>query len=289
MKIAKKIIGGIIMMILLILCYGSFYTLSEKDQAVITQFGKPIKAVTTPGLHFKIPIAQRVNVIEKRILEWDGYPSQFPTKDKKFIWVDTFARWQIVDPILYFQRLRNERRAQAKLDDILDGRARYAVARYQLIELVAKKRKKIAQDVKNSAIEDLRKLGIALLDFEFKRINYINKDRQAVYARMISERKKMAAQYISEGRGEAAKIKGDMIQKLQIIKSEAYKQAKKIRGKADAEAAKIYAEAYKKNPTFYNYIKSLETLRTVLNTDKAKFITSDNTRFLRILQRGPKK
>ncbi len=272
---------------------GAFYTINETQQVIITQFGKPIgKPVTEAGLHFKLPFVQEANYFDKRFLAWDGKPNQIPTKDKRFIWVDTYARWRIADPLLFFQRLRNQRIAQSRLDDILDGGTRNVIASHKLIEVVrsglskGKKgkglesikygREILAREVLRQASKKARDLGIEILDFRFKRINYVEEVRQKVYARMIAERKRIAEQFRAEGAGEAARIQGEKEKKLKTIISEAYKTAKEIKGHADADAARIYAAAYSKDPEFYEFLKSLDILENSFKKNTILIISKDN-------------
>ena len=278
---------------------GAFYTVNEAQQVVITQFGKPIgKPITEPGLHFKLPFIQEANYFEKRFIAWDGDPNQIPTKDKRFIWVDTYARWRIADPLLFFQRLRNQRIAQSRLDDILDGGTRNVVASHKLIELVRSGiekhtskelapikfgREALAKEVLKQASSKAKDLGIEILDFRFKRINYVEDVRQKVYARMIAERKRIAEQYRAEGAGEAARIAGEKQRQLRIITSNAYKTAKEIKGQADAKAARIYAEAYDKDPEFFQFLRSLEAYKSGLSKGTTLVISPKND-FLKFLK-----
>ncbi len=280
----------------------AFYTVKETEQVVITQFGKPVgKPVTTPGLKVKMPFVQTVHAFEKRFLEWDGDPNQIPTKDKRFIWVDSYARWRITDPLLFFQRLHDERGAQSRLDDILDGETRNTIAKHELIDLVRSTNRplQVAEDVaelgKPEAAERVEfgrdklttevllnarrrtgDLGIEILDYRIKQINYVDAVRQEVYARMISERKRIAERYRSEGAGEAARIAGEKERELRVIESEAYRQAQEIRGKADAEAADIYAAAYNRDPDFYRFLKSMGTLKESFDKDTVLLMSTDS-------------
>lgn len=295
-------------LVALILWSSSTYLVSETQQIIITQFGQPRgNPVTAPGLHFKIPFIQRVNAFEKRFLEWDGSPNQMPTKDKRFIWVDMYARWRITDPLKFFQRLRDERGAQSRLDDILDGETRNAVASYDLIELVrasnrpaadipieseedrivleqiAMGRRAIAKSILTAAQARTADLGIEVLDIRLKRINYVDEVAKDVYARMIAERRRIAERFRSEGEGEAARIQGERQRDLQRIQSEAYRQAQEIRGKADAEATTIYAEAYGRDAEFYAFFKSLETYERVID-GKTYFVLGTDSDLLRYLR-----
>lgn len=295
-------------LVVLILWSASTYLVSETDQVIITQFGEPRgNPVVEPGLHFKLPFIQRVNSFEKRFLEWDGNPNQMPTKDKRFIWVDMYARWRITDPLKFFQRLRDERGAQSRLDDILDGETRNAVASYDLIELVrtsnrpaedipieseedrivleqiAMGRRAIAASILAAAQARTSDLGIEVLDIRVKRINYVDEVAQDVYARMIAERRRIAERFRSEGEGEAARIQGERQRDLQRIQSEAYRLAQEIRGKADAEATAIYAEAYGRDPEFYAFFKSLETYERVID-GKTYFVLGTDADLLRYLR-----
>ena len=287
---------------------GSAYTVNETQQTITTQFGEPVgDAVTTPGLHFKVPFIQQINYFDKRFLEWDGNPNQVPTKDKRFIWVDTYARWRIVDPLRFFERLRDERGAQSRLDDILDGETRNAVARYDLIELVRnsnrdpadipieaeeeeailemieKGREQVSREILERAAERTADLGIELLDLRIKRINYVEEVQRDVFARMIAERQRIAELYRSEGRGEAARIEGERERELQRITSEAFKEAEVLRGNADAEATDIYAAAYNRDADFYAFTRSLEAYENVMD-EGTMIILDTETDFLKYLE-----
>jgi len=302
----KKLIGIIVgIVIIFIIVTSSAFVVQETDQVIITQFGKPVgDPIVEPGIHFKIPLMQEANFFEKRFLEWDGAPNQVPTKDKKFIWVNTYARWRITDPLLFFQRLRDERGARSRLDDILDGETRTAVANHVLDELVRSSnrdfardstvigtgkereqlaikygRDKITREILQAATGRTHDLGIELLDLRFKRINYVEEVRVKVYDRMITERKRIADQYRSEGQGEASKILGSKERELKRITSDAFRQAETIKGKADAEATKIYANAYNRNADtqdFYQFLKTMETYETTFNQDDWLILSSDN-------------
>ena len=298
-RITVLVVGVILAAVVL---SNALYTVSETEQVVVTQFGKPVgKPIMTPGLKLKMPFTQTVQRFEKRFMEWDGDPNQIPTKDKRFIWVDSYARWRITDPLLFFQRLRDERGAQSRLDDILDGETRNTIAKNELIDLVrstnrpfvvaedvadlsqpeaAEKvdhgREKLTQEVLANARRRTGDLGIEILDFRIKQINYVEAVRQEVYARMISERKRIAELYRSEGAGEAARIAGEKERQLRVVESEAYRKAQEIRGKADAEAADIYAAAYNRDPDFYRFLKSMNTLRESIDPETTLILSTDN-------------
>jgi len=305
MKRSGTIVGFLIVLFAVIALGGAFYIVSEAEQVVITQFGEPIgEPVTSPGLKVKIPFIQKANFFEKRFLEWDGETNQIPTRDKRFIFVDSYARWQIVDPLKFFQRLRDEFGAQSRLDDILDGETRNAIAKHDLLEVVRSSnrefevvdevdeeidsipievgRVKIAEEVLAAANTRTEDLGIVVLDFQFKRINYVPEVRREVYNRMISERNRIAEQYRSEGAGEAARIAGEKENLLQQITSDAYRQAQEIRGKADADATRIYAAAHNKDPEFYRFLKTMETFRDTLDENTVMLLGTDGE-FLRYL------
>ena len=277
------------------------YRLSETEQAIITQFGEPVgEPVTSPGLHFKLPFIQAINVFDKRFLEWDGSPNQIPTRDKRFIWVDTYARWRISDPLIFFQRLRDERGAQSRLDDILDGETRNAVARHDLIELVRSTnrdsadvpeeaaeevaalemieqgRRDIAITILETAARRTADLGIELLDLRFKRISYVDEVQQDVFARMIAERQRIAEQFRSEGMGESARIDGERERDLAEIQSVAYRESEILRGTADAESTRIYADAYARDPSFYAFTKSLETYEETMDSSTLIILDTDS-------------
>jgi membrane protease subunit HflC len=305
-----KIFSGFAVVVILgavLLAGDCFYTVNEAQQVIITQFGKPVgEPVREPGLHMKLPFIQDVNAFDKRFLEWDGDPNQITTKDKRFIWVDSYARWRIKDPLLFFKRLRDETRAQSRLDDILDGGTRNVVAKFDLIELVESPvapdnitdsvtaaddsrhfvhasikfgRGELAHKVIQYAVPKLEDLGIELLDFQFKRINYVEQVRKEVYARMISERKRIAEQYRAEGAGEAARIEGEKKRQLKTISSEAYRKAKEIKGRADANVTAIYAAAFGQDPEFYKFIKGLETLKAAVDKNTTLVLSTDGEVF----------
>jgi len=285
---------------------GAFFTVNEGEQVIITQFGKPVgNPITTPGLKLKLPFIQKANFFDKRFLEWDGEPNEVPTKDKRFIYVDTYARWRITDPLLFFQRLRDERGAQSRLDDILDGEVRNTIANHDLIEVVRSTnrefevssaiegegvreitvgRLELEKQVLENASARTAVLGIEILDFQLKRTNYAEVDRPKVYERMISERKRIAEEYRSEGAARAARLIGDKDRDLQEITSEAYREAQEIKGKADAQAAEIYAGAYNRDPDFYRFLKTMEVYRTTMDDETILLLTTDGE-FLRYLER----
>ena len=306
------IIGiGIMVLLGVMVVGGALYIVPETMQVVITQFGEPRgDPVTTPGLKVKVPFIQKVNFFDKRFLEWDGDPNEVPTRDKRFIHVDTYARWRITDPLLYFQRLRSEQGAQSRLDDILDGETRNVIAKHDLIEVVRSSNREfavseeVAGDVSPESQENIERgrrllaaevlgaaqtrtedLGIEILDFRFKRINYVEQVRVEVYNRMISERQRIAEQFRSEGGGESARINGERERELQRITSEAYRQAQEIKGRADAEAADIYAAAYNRDPEFYRFLKTMEVLKETLDSNTVLVLSTDSD-FLRYLGRS---
>jgi membrane protease subunit HflC len=290
----------------------SIYTVSEVQQAIITQFGKPVgEPVTTAGLKFKVPLIQDVNPIDRRILEWGGNPSDMPTKDKLYISVDLFARWRITDPLQYFLRLRDERSAQSRLDDILGSETRNAVAKHELIEIIRttkdrvplrdtlltmaereqdigslvpiqKGRKLVEQEIFSAAAEKVRVFGIELLDIRFKRINYNESVRPKIYDRMISERRQIAERFLSEGNGEAARIRGNRVRDLNKIQSEAYRQVEEIRGVADAKAAEIYAKAYNQSPQavdFYEFTRTMQAYKSIIAENTTVIFSTDSDLF----------
>lgn len=305
----KTIFLFIVLLAVAILLRASLYTVQETDQVIITQFGAPVgKPVTAAGLHFKTPFIQTVNRLEKRILEWDGDTSEAPTKDKLYIEIDTYARWRIADPLLFFERLGTENAAQSRLDDILDGETRNAIAKYNLVEIVRTSnrkpdvdeqladaaeqlgtldpiktgRVKISQEIEQIAARRLKDMGIELLDIRFKRINYNPTVQADIYRRMISERNQIADKFRSEGEGQAASIRGQMDRDLKQIRSEAYMKTETVRGKADADAADIYSKAYNQSPDaakFYGFQKTLETYTKTLGKDSTLILTTDNGLF----------
>jgi modulator of FtsH protease HflC len=308
--VAALVLSGIVL-------FQSLYTLDETEQAILTQFGEIIgEPVTTAGLHWRTPFIQKVNKLEKRVLAWDGESSELPTKDKLFIRIDAFARWRIVDPKQFFLRLRNERTAQSRLDDLIDSAAREAIANHVLLEIVRSENREARLDESALQIDSevtgklqnvqvgrdriermivvgaqptLDALGIELLDVRIKRLNYNENVQRQIFQRMISEREQIAARFRSEGEGESARILGQRDRELRTIQSEAYRQVQEIKGRADAEASAIYASAYGSNPeaeSYYEFIKSMETLEEALSKDTMIMIGtgSDLFRYLKGLR-----
>jgi len=301
MKTKSILISASVIIILIGLNSGIFIV-QEKDQVVITQFGRPVgEAITEPGMHFKIPFIQVANFFEKRYMEWNGDPNQVPTKDKKFIFVDTYARWQITDPLQFFKRLTNERNAQSRIDDILDGDTRDFIANNDIEEAVRTSnrvpessdteiigdslakiyvgRDSIQNMILESANKQTTELGIKILDFRFKRINYVQEVQNQVYERMKSERFRIADKFRSEGQGEASRINGEKERELKNIQSIAFRDAEIIKGQADATAASIYAKAYNKSSqsrNLYSFLKSMETFEKTFDEKTSIFISTDS-------------
>jgi membrane protease subunit HflC len=307
----KGILIAIIVAAAAILVYNAAYTVDETEQVIITQFGRIVGTPKTdPGLKFKVPFIQRANYFAKNLLDWDGDPGQIPTLDKTFIWVDTFARWKITDPVKFFQTVNNQFNAVGKLNDIIDPAVRNFITSHSLIEAVRKSsrlldtsdveiedriqtsyavtvgREKITQGILKQAQPKLAQFGIELVDVKIKRINYVEQVRKSVYGRMIAERKQIAEKYRSEGKGEAQKILGERERDLQEITSEAYRTAQEIKGKADAEATIIYAEAYGVDPQFYSFVQTLEIYDQSLD-EKNTLILSTDSEFLKYLKEYP--
>lgn len=306
---ARAIILTALGLAVLVLGLGSVYTLDENEQAIITRFGQPRgKAITEPGLHFKAPLADTVHRFDKRWLDWRGDPNQIPTKEKKYIWVDTFGRWRIVDPLLFFQRLRDERNAKSRLDDIIDGETRNAIASYNLIEAVrssnrtfdddeyasnserggtqekvALGRDKLTRRIRERAAEIVKEFGVELVDVQVRRINYVDEVQVKVFERMISERQRIAERSRSEGMGRAAEIRGERERQLKAIRSEAYRKAQEITGTADAQSTKIYAEAFGRDPEFFQFLRTLETYPQAVDGSTTLFLGTDSEfyRYLR--------
>ena len=318
-KQLTSVLIGILLIIVVITINKSVYIVDETKQVFVTQFGKIVRGpINGPdkdeaGLYFRIPFINEVHAFEKRYLEWDGDPNQVTTKDKLFVFIDTYARWRIVDAKLFFEKVRNESGAQSRLDDILDGEARIVVAAHDLVEVIrsrqreaiipeanvlddesqlkpfTKGRSSLAQQVLDNAGPNLKEeFGIELLDFRFKRINYSEEVRLKIFERMISERSRIANKFRSEGDGEAAKILGQQQRELKTITSGAYLQQQQIKGKADAEAVKIYAEAFDQSVEareFYEFLKTMETLESTLSKDDTLIFSTDSD-FFRYLKRS---
>ena len=308
-----RIVIAVLAILLAVALLSAIYVVNETEQVIITQFGDPVgDAVDQPGLHFKLPFIQDVHRFDKRFLEWDGDADEFTTRDKRFIFVDTMARWQITDPLLFFQRLRDERGAQSRLDDILDGETRNAVANHELVEIVRSSnrdperdpslpeaefqefedievgRDKIRGEILSAARSRTSDLGLEILDVRLKRINYTEEVRRKVYDRMIAERQRIVTRYRSEGEGEAAEIRGQRDRELARIQSEAYRRAQEIRGEADGEATAIYADAYDQNAQsreFYGFMKTLETYEQTVDPETVLVLSTDGELY-RVMKDG---
>ena len=285
----------------------SLYTISETEQVIITQFGEPVgQPHTDPGLHVKVPFIQQVHTFENRWLEWSGDPNQIPTRDKKYIWVDTYTRWRVKDPLLFYQRVRDERSAQSRLDDIVDGDTRNVIANNDLIEVVrssdrpfeeteedagidtsaaevigkiAMGRNKITRAILEMSRPIVAEFGIELVDVQIRRVNYVTEVQQKVFDRMVSERRRIAERSRSEGQGKAAEIRGQKERELKGIQSEAYRKAQEIMGKADGESTRIYADAYGRDPELYQFLKTMETYRKTMAADTTLILSTDGEFF----------
>ncbi|MFH1846831.1 MAG: protease modulator HflC [Candidatus Omnitrophota bacterium] len=302
MKDLFKIFIGLIVVGALLVITGTIYIVTETNQVVITQFGRPVgNPVTKSGLHFKLPFIQDAHYFDKRLLGWDGDPNQIPTRDKKYIWVDTTARWKIEDALKFLQSMGNERGAHARLDDIINSATRDVVTRHLLVETIRDSnrildqqeigavitlaeealeriktgRQDLEQEILIGAKEIVSQYGIELVDVRIKRINYVQNVRNKVYERMISERKRAAEEYRSEGKGKSAEIQGKKEKELKLITSEAYRKAQVIRGEADAEAISVYADAYNNDPDFYSFLKTLETYAVTVDEGTTIMLTTD--------------
>ncbi len=319
MLTGKRIGILVVGFIVLLLITNSFYKLNESEQAIITQFGRPIGgAVKDAGLHFKIPMIHALHRFEKRILNWDSSADQIPTADKKYIWLDTTARWKIVDPLRFYTSVGNVRGAQTRLDDIIDSASRDIVSSYVLVEVVRNSnrilekreevregdvisggeeeeietvievveigREKLTRMILDRASELVPQYGIELLDVQVKRLNYIEDVRKKVYERMISERQRIASKYRSEGEGKKAEIVGMKDKELNRIYSEAYRKSETLRGEADAAATKIYAKAYNQDPEFYSFLKTLDVYKNTVGENNRVILTTD-TELYRYLRR----
>jgi len=293
----------ILIIVTLIILFDALFIIDEREQAIITQFGEPIgDGIQNAGLHIKIPFIRKVHIFEKRVLEWDGEPKQVPTSDKRYIWIDTFSRWQIVDALKFYQTTRNETFAHSRLDDILSGTTRDVISSNELLEIVRSTdreltyteeyyasldeeiiespidygRSGISNEIMSRSIPLVAEYGINLIDLKIKRVNYVEEVRLKVYDRMISERNKIAAKYRSEGQGKSAEIVGKTQRELDQIQSEAYKTAQEIRGRADAEAISIYANAYNRDPDFFEFLKTLEAYESTIGDKNTIIMTTDS-------------
>ncbi len=296
---------ALVVVVALIAASSTLFVVTEKDQVIIIRLGKALpEPITEPGLHMRVPLIDKVRLFDKRWLEWDGDRNEMPTKDKKYIFVDSYARWRITDPLLFYQRVRDERGAQSRLDDIIDGATRNTIAAYDLIEVVRTTdrpfevtgelaelvsdqsefqiqygRDHIAEEILRKAAAITPEYGIELADVRLKRLDYIESVRQKVYDRMIAERKRIAEKNRSEGQGHAAEIRGEMERELKRIRSEAFRKTQELKGAADAEAAAIYANAYSKDAELYAFLRTLETWEKTLGEDTQLLLSTDSEMF----------
>ena len=305
-RILGIILGVFVVFVILVVAgflSGALFVVDETKQVVITQFGKPVGSpITSAGLHFKKPFIQQAHYFEKRLLDWDGDPNQIPTKDKKYIWVDTTARWKITDALKFLQSVGNEIGAHARLDDIINSATRDAITSHLLVEAVRNTnrilepkeegedvivteealerievgREQLTREILEKAKKLAPQYGIEIVDVRIKRINYVEDVRRKVYDRMIAERKRAAEKYRSEGKGKSAEIEGQIAKELKKIISEAYRQAEIIKGKADAEAIRIYASAYNQDPDFYSFLKTLETYKNTIDKNSTIILTTES-------------
>ena len=310
----KQTIVLIFVIGMIMIGFGSIYTINEAEQAIVTQFGKPVGgAVAKAGIHFKVPLIQTVIKFDKRILEWDGSANEIPTLDNKYIFIDAFARWRISDALQFYKSAKNEMLAQSRLDDILDGAVRDEIANRTMVEIVrSSNRVMVVQDVESSSvnvdnkvvedhsaegarlaiIESIFKsvsdrlvdlnMGIEILDIQLKRINYTRQVQEQVFNRMISGQNQIAEKYRAQGQGKKQEILGMQVQRKKEIISGAYLESQKIKGEADASATRIYADAYGKSPEFYNFIKTLDTYANTLDSS-TQFILSTDNHYLKYL------
>jgi modulator of FtsH protease HflC len=305
MNTALKYTVGILVLAVVLAAAGAFYVVQEGQQAVVLQFGRPVgNTVSEAGLHFKIPFIQEVRRFDKRLLIWDGDPNQIPTAGREFIWVDSTARWRIVDPLKFLQSVATEAGAQSRLDDIIDSVVRDLVSSNILVELVRSAswetpKEEVLEEASKEVVEELKKeiklgregltravllvvqkitpqYGIEVVDVRIKRLNYVESVREKVYARMISERKQLAARFRSEGEGRSAEILGNMEKELREIRSEAYRTVQEVRGKGDATATKIYGDAYGRDKEFYAFSRTLENLKENKNKNATLVLTTDS-------------
>jgi len=300
---------AVALLLVAMLTYSAAYVVDETEQVVVTRFGKLVGTPkTAPGLFFKIPFFDQTTYFPKNLLQWDGDPGQIPTLDKTYIWVDTFARWKIVDAVKFFQTVNNIISAQARLDDIIDPAVRNFITKNRLIEAVRWTNREL--DTYEIGLEDVEKtparpitigreeitigvlkaaqpklapFGIELVDVKIKRINYVEEVRDSVYGRMIAERKQIAEKFRSEGQGEARKIQGEKERELKRITSEAYRAAQILKGTAEAEATRLYAEAYGRDPEFYSFVKTLDTYSAIFSEDSTIVLSTDSE-FLKYLK-----
>lgn len=305
----SRMILGVVALALVVTAWSSLYTVAETEQVVVTQFGRPIgQPIITPGLKVKLPFVQDVNVFDKRWIEWDGDSNQVPTRDKKYIWVDTYARWRIADPLRFFQRLRDERGAQSRLDDIIDGETRNVIANHNLIEVVRSSnrafeqgeeaqdviepeemrqvehgRDKITRLILQRASQVMPEFGIELVDVQIQRVNYVETVQTKVFERMISERKRIADRHRSEGQGKSAEIRGKKERELKRIESEAYRKTEETMGKADAEAAAIYAGAYGRDRELYRFLRTMRMYSDTIDKE-SWFVLSMDAEVFRYLR-----
>lgn len=283
----KIIIAAVCLIAIIFVLALSVFTVDETEQVIITQLGKFVRSVAEPGLHFKVPFIQSVHSFEDRILEYDAAAAKIITEDKKYLLVDNYARWRVIDPLKLYQTVRDEFGAQARLDDIVFSEIREELARHTLTEIVSINREAIMNDVGRQCDEKAREYGIEVMDVRIKRADLPGDVTHSVYARMRAERQRIAKKYRSEGEEEAVKIKATTDKERTILLAESYRQAEILKGKGDAEAIKVYAEAFEKDPEFYAFVRTLQAYEKSLGKDTTIVLPVDSE-FFRYLS-PPKK
>ena len=282
---SMKALLFIIVILIAIYVFKPLYTVDETEQAVVLEWGvNPVKVVKEAGLHFKWPWPfQSILKFDKRLLEYDAQPREIITKDKKTLILDNYARWRIDDPIKLLQTVKNENGAQTRIDDIVYSELRVETASHDQIDIIAEQRESIMQKVTERCNAKAKEYGIEIADVRIKSADLPKENEQSVFQRMIAERERQAKKYRSEGQSEATRIRAEADKESRIIVSEAYKESQIIKGEGDAEAIGIYGEAYRKDPNFYSFIRTLETYQKSL-TEKTTGVFSTDSEIFRLFE-----
>jgi len=278
----KKILTGI-GAILVFLGFTSIFIVDETEQVVVLQFGKPVRIITEPGLHMKVPFPiQEKNVFDNRLLEYDSPPEEILSKDKKSLIVDNYVRWKIVDPLQFLRTVQAIPTALSRMDDIVYSELRRELGTHDMVEIITENREELMEKVTVASNRSTRDYGIEVVDVRIRRVDLPSQNEESIYARMDAERKRQANKFRSEGEEEAQKIRATTDRDKTIILADAYKQAERIRGEGDAKAVEVYADAYSADPKFYEFVRTLDAYKKIID-DKTMLVLPSDSRLFKLL------
>ncbi|MDP6201084.1 MAG: protease modulator HflC [Candidatus Marinimicrobia bacterium] len=278
----KKILTAI-GVILVFLGLTSIFIVDETEQVVVLQFGKPVRIITEPGLHMKVPFPiQEKNVFDNRLLEYDSPPEEILSKDKKSLIVDNYVRWKIVDPLQFLKTVQAIPTALSRMDDIVYSELRRELGTHDMVEIITENREELMETVTVASNKATQDYGIEVLDVRIRRVDLPSQNEESIYARMDAERKRQANKFRSEGEEEAQKIRATTDRDKTIILADAYKQAERIRGEGDAKAVEVYADAYSADPKFYEFVRTLDAYKKIID-DKTMLVLPSDSQLFKLL------